>query len=277
MAREIDVDAVTALITHVADTVVTPRFRDLRDGDVSEKSPGDLVTVVDLAAEAALVEGLTMLGRGIPVVGEEGVAADPRLLDVIAGAEQVWVVDPIDGTQAFVEGLPDHAVMVALVERGRAVGGWICLPQHEQMFVAMRGAGAWCNGDRLARPAPDLTALRGGVATSFLSGSADGLPTGLREQVEPRIAAIGPAAYPSLRLWSGATYARIASGQEDFAFYWRTHPWDHAAGAVLLREVGGVSRRLDGSDYRADDARSGLVGAASAEAADAVIAGLGLG
>ena len=277
MAREIDVDAVTALVRHVADTVVTPRFRDLRDGDVSEKSPGDLVTVVDLAAEAALVDGLTGLGRGIPIVGEEGVAADPRLLDVIAGADQVWVVDPIDGTQAFVEGLPDHAVMVALVERGEAVGGWICLPQHEQMFVAMRGAGAWCNGHRLTRPAPDRSALRGGVATAFLSSSAGDLPTGLREQVEARVAAIGPGAYSSLRLWSGATYARIASGQEDFAFYWRTNPWDHAAGAVLLREVGGVSRRLDGSDYRADDAIAGLVVAASAQAADAVIAGLELG
>lgn len=275
MAREIDVDAVTALVQDVADTVVTPRFRALLAGDVSEKSPGDLVTVVDLAAEAALIEGLRTLSPGIPVVGEEGVAADPRQLDVIAGAERVWVVDPIDGTQAFVEGLPDHAVMVALVEHGAAVGGWICLPQHAQMFVAARGAGAWCNGDRLTRPAPDLAALRGGIATSFLTGG-QGAPTGLREQIEPRIAAIGPGAYPSLRLWSGATYARIAAGREDFAFYWRTHPWDHAAGAVLLREVGGVSRRPDGSDYRADDARAGLVVAASAEVADVVLAGLAL-
>jgi fructose-1,6-bisphosphatase/inositol monophosphatase family enzyme len=260
---EIDVDAVTALVQHVADTVVTPRFRALHADDVAEKSPGDLVTVVDLAAEAALVAGFAELTPGIPVVGEEGVAADPRLLQVISGAEQVWVVDPIDGTRAFVEGHPDHAVMVALVERGEAVGGWICLPQHERMYVATRGAGTWCGGERVrlepaaarasgdraaAAPGPDgahagtqASLLRGGVATHFL-------PDGVRERVTANLDRLGPAAYPSPRLWAGATYGRILSGREDFVFYWRTNPWDHAAGAVLIREAGGVSRRLDCSD-----------------------------
>ena len=276
MAREIDVDAVTALVRHVADTVVTPRFRSLRDGDVSEKSPGDLVTVVDLAAEAALIEGLTALAPGVPVVGEEGVAADPHLLDIVAGAEQVWLVDPIDGTQAFVDGDPDYAVMVALVAHGEAVGGWICLPQHGEMFVAARGAGAWLDGTRLVLRAPDPAALRGGIATGFLGSTAEGLPSDLRDRVERLIPDLGPAAYPSQRLWSGATYARLAAGREDFAVYWRTNPWDHAPGSVLLREAGGVARRFDGTDYRADDARTGLVAAASAAAAEHVVATLDL-
>ena len=265
----VDVDAVTALVQHVADTVVTPRFRALVDGDVSEKSPGDLVTVVDLAAEAALVAGLGDLTPGVPVVGEEGVDADPTTLRTIATAERVWVVDPIDGTQAFVDGHPDHAVMVALVEDGVPVGGWICLPQHGRMFVATRGGGAWLNGARLTRPAPDLAALRGAVATAFLRSPA--LPPDVRQRVDQGVARLGGGVRTSNRLWSGAAYARIASGEDDVAFYWRTKPWDHSPGAVLLREVGGVSLRIDGSDYRSDDAVEGLVVAASREAAEHVL------
>ncbi|MCU1432819.1 MAG: inositol monophosphatase [Actinotalea sp.] len=270
--RAVDVDAVTALVQHVADTVVTPRFRSLVDGDVSEKSPGDLVTVVDLAAEEALVAGLAELTPGVPVVGEEGVAADPERRRTIATAERVWVVDPIDGTQAFVDGLPDYAVMVALVEGGEPVGGWICLPQHGQMFVATRGAGAWLDGERLTRPEPDLDALRGGVATAFLRVPA--LPEGIRDRVVAGVARLGPGARTSTRMWSGATYARIAAGTDDFAFYWRTQPWDHSPGAVIVREVGGVSLRLDGSDYRSDDGVEGLVAAASPEAAEVVMRAL---
>lgn len=241
----VDVDAVTALVEHVAATVVAPRFRDLLAGEVREKSPGDLVTVVDMAAEAALIEGLEAIAPGVPVVGEEGTAADPGRLALL-GEHRVWLVDPLDGTQAFVDGSPDHAVMVALVEDGEAVAGWICLPAHGDTYVAERGSGAYRNGERLSRPAPaeDVTALRGGIATFYLED-------GLRQAVTSAAATrLGPHAVVGRKLWSGHEYALLASGRHDFATYWRTHPWDHAPGAVLLREVGGVSRRFDGAEYR---------------------------
>ena len=96
----LDVDAVTALVEHVAATVVAPRFRDLRDGEVREKAPGDVVTVVDTEAEATLVRGLAEIAPGVPVVAEEAAAARPELLDLIVGAPRAWVVDPLDGTPA---------------------------------------------------------------------------------------------------------------------------------------------------------------------------------
>ncbi len=265
---------VTALVEEVARTVVQPRFRDLHRADVSEKSPGDPVTVVDLAAEDALTQGLLGLAPDVPVVGEEAVASDPSLLDLVATAERVWVVDPIDGTQAFVDGEPDYAVMVALVERGEAVAGWICLPEQDRTYVAVRGAGAWLHGQRLTRQAADPAALRGGAATKFLPREESALPESVHARVVAGIAALGPGAATSDRLWSGATYARLASAEADFAFYWRTNPWDHAAGAVLVRELGGVSLRPDGSDYRPDDDAVGLVVASSAAVADAVLGAL---
>lgn len=246
----VDVEAVTALVTHVAETVVAPRFRDLVAGEISEKGPGDLVTVVDTEAELALTEGLRLI-LDVPVVGEEASAARPSTLDALS-APRVWVVDPLDGTQAFVDGSPDHAVMVGLVADGEPVAGWICLPAHGETYVAQRGAGAFRNGRRLSRPAPpqDVAALRGGLATWHM-------PAAMRR----RAAGFGPGVTTG-RQWSGYHYARLASGDEDFLLYWRTWPWDHVPGAVLLREVGGVSRRLDGADYRPDAGREGLLAAA---------------
>src|SRR5690606_31773047 len=147
---------------------------------------------------------------------------------------------------AFVTGSPDHAVMVALVERGVPIGGWICLPEHERTYVAVRGRGVWCNGLRLRRLAPDLADLRGRVAAKYLAAGGDVVLGGVRARVAAGIGGLGARAYAGLQLWSGPTYARIGDGHDDSVFYWRTRPWDHAPGAVLVRELGGVSRRLDG-------------------------------
>lgn len=270
----VDVAAVGDLVRTVAATVVRPRFRDLHATDVSEKSPGDLVTVVDLEAEAALTVGLQELTPDVPVVGEEAVAADPALVHLVASAERAWVVDPIDGTQAFVDGSPDYAIMVGLVERGEAVGCWICLPELDRLYVAVRGGGAWLDGTPLTRPAADLGALRGGAATRFLPREEAEVPGDVLGRVEAGVAALGAGMTTSDRLWSGATYARLASGESDAAFYWRTNPWDHLPGAVLLRELGGVSIRPDGSDYRAGDGADGLVAASSPEVARLVLEAL---
>ena len=251
MTARPDIDAVTALVARVADTIVAPRFRDLRHGDVREKSPGDLVTVVDTEAEAALVAGLAEIAPGVPVIGEEAAHARPATLDLLS-APRVWVVDPVDGTQAFVDGVPDYAVMVGLVEGGEAVAGWICLPEHGEMLVAERGAGAFRNGARLRRESPPsaLADLRGGLAIRSTPEDVHRWATGF-----------GPGVTTG-RQWSGYHYAEVALGREDFLVYRRTWPWDHVPGAVLLREVGGVSRRLDGTEYRPGVALDGLLAAA---------------
>lgn len=273
-----DVDAVTALVEHVAATVVAPRFRELTAGQVAEKAPGDLVTVVDTEAEALLTAGLRDLVPGAHVVGEEAASAGPALLGLLE-EEQVFVVDPLDGTQAFVEGSPDHAVMVAYLEHGEAVAGWICLPEHGRTLVAERGSGARLNGRPLARPsAPTALAdLRGGVATGHL-------PEHVRARLDARLdgtgdvtpAGLGPEFVRRPRLWSGYEYACLATGERDALVYWRTWPWDHAPGAVVVREVGGVSRRFDGSPYRPGELGEGVLVAADEDTWHVVHDALGL-
>lgn len=255
MTGLVDVDAVTALVERVAATIVAPRFRDLVAGEVGEKGPGDVVTVVDHAAELAITEALAVLTRGVPVVGEEAVAADPSLLRHLS-APLAWVVDPLDGTRAFVEGSPDYAVMVGLVAHGVPVAGWICLPEHRVTLVAERGSGVWCNG------APLAATPREGDPRMQVAGRY--LPPAGRARLVASLPGTPGAERIALAetVWSGHEYARLALGDVDAMLAWRTMPWDHVPGVAIVRELGGVARRLDGSDYRADVTVEGLLVAA---------------
>ena len=94
----VDSARIERLIAEIAAEEVMPRFEKLEAGDVSEKSPGDLVTIADVATERRLTPALLDALPGSRVVGEEAAAADPRILDQLAGDDPVWVVDPIDGT-----------------------------------------------------------------------------------------------------------------------------------------------------------------------------------
>lgn len=253
----VDVPAVTALVEQVAYHLVLPRFRDLAEGEVTAKAPGDLVTVVDVAAEAAIVAGLSELAPGVPVVGEEAVAADLSVLDALR-APAAFLVDPIDGTRAFVEGAPDYAVMVALVSGGQAVAGWICLPSREQTWVAERGSGATCNGVAVTRVEP------GDPPRVLLS------PT-RHLDAEAAVRAAGDAVDLSVEgpLWCGRHYTALAGGELDALGYWSGWPWDHAPGSVLVRELGGAVLAADGSDYRPTGRERGpIVVGASRRTAD---------
>ncbi|WP_042365623.1 inositol monophosphatase family protein [Streptacidiphilus neutrinimicus] len=248
------IDDVTEILREAAETVVMPRFGALAAGEVSEKTPGELVTVADREAEALISRRLRDL-LDAPVVGEEATAADPTLPRALNESPAAWVVDPIDGTGNFVAGRPGFAVMAALVRDGETVAGWILRPVDGTAYVAERGSGAWRGGTRLRRaPAPaDPAALRGDVLTRFLDEPA-------RARVAaaaPRFASLGRGAS-----CAGVDYPRLAEGERDFVLYRRILPWDHAPGTLLLDEAGGHARRLDGSRYRPGEDRSGLLAAA---------------
>ena len=143
---------VLALVQQVAAEVVTPRFRSLSADEVGEKGPGDLVTVADREAEVLITRALNDAFPDAVVLGEEAHAADPRVLERYLGAEHAFTVDPVDGTKNFVNGSPDHAVMVSEVRDGTTTRGWIWQPEHEQAWVAELGAGATRNGEAVVRP-----------------------------------------------------------------------------------------------------------------------------
>jgi len=247
-------DEILPLLMDVADEVILPRFRSLTTNDVEEKAPGEVVTVADREAEELIAARLRNLLPGVPVVGEEAVAANPALLSAIGDADACWLVDPLDGTANFIEGRATFAVMVALVRHGETVGSWIWRPHDRVGYAAERGGGAWRNGVRLSTsPASsDVGRLRGAVLTRFL----DADERAMVEAAIPRFESVAPGHH-----CAGVEYPLIAEGDQDFVVFKRMLPWDHAAGILLLEEAGGVARRWNGTPYAPSQHRTGILAA----------------
>lgn len=243
-----DISAIAALIEEVAAVEIMPRFERLAAHEVREKSPGDLVTVADEAAEAWLTPRLLDALPGSLVLGEEAAAADPDILRHLVEAESLWLIDPIDGTANFAGGRPRFAVMIAYLHRGRASASWIYDPIGRRMAVAERGSGAFLDGRRLtvAPPTKAVAEMRGTLHVGQYGEPA------LRARVQERRHLV--AAVKSLRC-AGLEYMRLADGEVHFSMYSRLMPWDHAPGVLLHGEAGGHAAYIEGGDY--DPARIG--------------------
>lgn len=246
-------DQVVALMRQVAGDVVLPSFRNLAAEDIEEKAPDDLVTVADRESEARLTAGLTAIEATARVIGEEASADDPALLDGIAQG-LVWIVDPIDGTNNYAHGCTPFGIMIALVEDGVTQAGWILDPVADRLAYAVLGGGAFIGGERVtARPsgAPLPVAA---LATYFMSPDEI---AAMEQRTEGRLTCV-----PNPRC-AAEQYPRVVLGQNDIVLFQRTLPWDHAAGALLVQEAGGVVRRPNGSAYVVSDQRRGMIAAAS--------------
>jgi len=244
-------DAVSALMRDVAATLVMPRFRMLAAHEITEKTPGEIVTSVDRASEQRLYEGLDALGLGARIVGEEAVANDLRLLRDI-GKGLVWLVDPLDGTANFAAGRRPFGLMVALVEDGAPLSAWLLDPVSGRLCHAERGGGATCDGAPVRAHGTGRNPAVAALATQFLDPD-------LRAHIHARAAQhLDLVAIPRC---AAEHYPRLCFGQNDIAFFQRTLPWDHAAGVLFLTEAGGHATRWDGSPYRVGDGKVGLLAA----------------
>ncbi|WP_114952317.1 inositol monophosphatase family protein [Sphingosinicella terrae] len=246
-------DGVSALMYDVAANVLMPRYRRLAQGDIAEKSPGEIVTSVDLAAERRLASGLAALLPQARIVGEEATAANPELLDA-AGHGLVWLVDPLDGTANYASGRGPFGIMVALVEDGVPHMGWILDGLEGRMCFAERGKGAWRGHERVRCSPTSLRRPIAALGTHFLSPAR-------RERVHA--AAARHLDRVPVPMCAAASYARLLLGQDDMALFQRSLPWDHAAGALIVEEAGGRVTHWDRSDYRVGGHGSGILAAAS--------------
>ena len=245
-------DRVDELIREVAGSIVLPRFRRLDSGQVQQKAPGDLVTVVDRESERALTAGLTRILPGSSVVGEEAVAAHPGVLGRVGDGGAVWVVDPLDGTNNFAAGKTPFAIMVALLRDGSPAASWILNVVADRMATAEAGSGAYIEDDRIRTRTGGLRpeAMRGTLARHYF-------PDHLREQVNAHADAF--ASVTNGHHCAGYEYPSVATDEQQFAMFWRILPWDHIPGALFLTEAGGVVRHIDGEPYRPADGERGLL------------------
>lgn len=237
-----------------AAALVVPRWRRLRHGDATEKSPGEWVTIVDREVEEVVSAGLLRLLPESIVVGEESCAAEPHRIDRL-GSGIAWLVDPLDGTANFIAGRPSVSLMVALLEDGETMAAWMLDPLTGTMHRAERGGGAWRDGERVFVPGESVPLRRGIVKTRFL-------PEVLKADAAKALSASAIEVQAGSNC-AGADYPDVVSAASDFALYWRTLPWDHAPGVLFLQEAGGHAARLDGSAYRPGEQREGLLVARS--------------
>lgn len=238
---------VAALLRDAARTEILPRFRRLAPDAVRAKSgPLDLVTEADEAAERVIAAGLGRLFPGCVVVGEEGSAAEPGLLDRLAGADCAVVVDPVDGTANFAAGVPLFGCMAALFVKGEVVAGWIHDPLGDDTALALRGEGAWVEDAegrthgrlRVAAPAP-VSHMVGAVSWGWMAEP-------LRSRVPARFTRLAQTI--NYRC-AAHEYRLAAGGHAHLLMYNRLLPWDHAAGWLLHAEAGGYAARFDGRPY----------------------------
>ncbi|MGK3995557.1 inositol monophosphatase family protein [Sorangium sp. So ce1024] len=257
---------VGAFLEEVAGELMLPSWRRLALGEVTSKAtaldPDDVVTTVDLAVEQRLSRGLREILPGSAAVGEEAVHEEPGLMDALGGDGWVWLIDPLDGTRNFVEGNDRFGIMVALLRASETRAAWIHLPARRQTFFAEEGAGAFLNGARFfARAADDAEAPVGTIYTRFMPGDVGA-------KIEARAAgAFRPAQGAGC---SCVDYPSVARGETDFCVYYRLLPWDHAPGALIVREANGVVEHLDGTPYAPTDKNQVTIVARSRGIADRI-------
>ncbi|MER5750875.1 inositol monophosphatase family protein [Streptomyces sp. NPDC002088] len=222
---------------------IMPRFRRLAAHEVDQKGgPHDLVTDADRNAELYLTKALGALLPGSVVVGEEAVHANPATYEAIQGDAPVWIVDPVDGTRQFVHGDDGFCTLVALARGGVLLASWTYAPARDQLATAVRGRGAFLDGERLfaGPPAPgrDLE-----IATSHPDYTTD-------EQKRTLLRLWTDGVAPRACGSAGLEYLAVARGELDAtAFSWELG-WDHAAGLLLVEEAGGAHLTVTGEPFR---------------------------
>ena len=212
-----------------AGALVMPHFGKVKSWD---KKPGDPVSEADLAADRLLREALMGARPDYGWLSEETLD-DPARLQ----RERVFIVDPIDGTRAFMNGKNEFSISVALVERGEPVAAAVLNPATDELFTATRSGGAHLNGAVLQVRDGD-----GFAGTRFLAGKKSFAD------------ALGVAADQAAAVWVNSVAYRlglVAAGRFDGAItLYGTNDWDIAAGTLIVAEAGGRITLADGEAFR---------------------------
>mgnify|MGYP003324264599 CR=1 FL=1 len=203
------------------------------------KAAADYVTEVDLAAEKEI---LYHLGKTYP---EHAFHCEESGFSGNEESEYVWVIDPLDGTSNFLRGIPHFAVSIACLHRGKIEHAVVYDPIRREEFIASRGRGAQLNGHRIRvgdrlDPAEALF----GTGIPFLGHCDEHLEwyTASLAAVTGHSMGVRRAGAASLDL------AYVAAGRLDGFWEMGLNPWDIAAGALLVKEAGGLIADLAGGE-----------------------------
>src|SRR5580698_10274814 len=212
---------------------------------VSLKGPANFVSLADKRAEEMLYSDLSKARPGYGFIGEEGGAREGD------DKSHTWIVDPLDGTTNFLHGIPQFAISIALSREGTVIAGVIYNPANEELYTAERGKGAYLNDQRLR------VAGRRKLNECVIACGLPHIGRGDHElsrqemtEIQNRVAGLRRFGAASLDM------AFVAAGRLDGYWERNLQSWDMAAGAIIVREAGGIVSCVDGDD---DPLKSGNV------------------
>ena len=195
-------------------------FGEIEKLQVSKKGPRDFVTKTDKNVEKILIEELLKSKKNYSFISEESGKINNK------DRENVWIIDPIDGTTNFLHGIPHFAICIALRSKEEIVSGLIFDPIKDEMFYAEKNKGAFLNNRRLR------VSKKYSIDDCLFSSNHEGVK------------------YSNLNMrYSGCAaldLAYVASGRLDGFFHNKLNIWDIAAGVLMVTESGGVVNSLDG-------------------------------
>jgi len=197
--------------------------------EVKQKSSfSDLVTQHDKIAQKIIIDSIKNHFPNDGILAEEG---------VFENAENLWIIDPIDGTINYIHGLPNFAISIAYFEQKKPVFGVVYSPVLNEMFVGIKNQGSYLNGEKLR--IKSKTKLEETVGSVGFSNNFTGLFISKIENKVRRIRILGSAAI-------SACY--VGAGKFDFFISKNANPWDIAAAFLIVKEAEGKILNLSGNE-----------------------------
>jgi myo-inositol-1(or 4)-monophosphatase len=219
-----------------AGTIITRASFDVDKLTVRTKHQHDFVSEVDHAAEEAIIRTLKEAYPDHGFLAEESGYKDKQ-------AEYLWVIDPLDGTTNFLHGVPQYCVSIGLMHKGKPTQAVVFDPTRNELFTATKGAGAYLNDRRIRVSKVDK--MEGAlISTGFPFKVIDHVDDYLRmlKNMMKATSGVRRAGAAALDL------AYVACGRYDGFWEKGLSPWDMCAGALLIREAGGLVGDYEGNE-----------------------------
>ena len=225
-----------------ASKVLIRDFGEIEKLQVSEKGPGDFVTASDKRVEKIIINELNVENSKYSVLCEE----KGELIG--KNKEKRWIIDPIDGTTNFLNGLPHFAISIAYEEKGEILSGIIFDPIKNEMFFAEKGQGAYLNNTRTR------VSNKSDFKNSLLVTGGPRYTSNIKDKVFKEYIELAKKVRPPIRKSGSAALdlAYVAAGRFDGSWQRELKYWDIAAGIIILKESGGFINNLRGDNYLQD-------------------------